>query len=343
MKYTAFEIADKLNGSVLGNGKVVVNALAKIEHAQPGSLSFLAHPKYIPFLSDTQASIVLVAKDFTLKHASKATLIQVENPYHAFTFLLQEFAKEKKKNLHGIHPSALIDPSASIATDVYIGPNVTIGANTSIAERVRIHGHCYIGSEVTIGKDSEIHPRVSVLDESEIGANCIIQSGAVIGCEGFGFAPQKEGNQVKIPQLGKVIVEDDVEIGANTTIDRATLGATVIRQGVKLDNLVQIAHNVEIGPHTVIAAQSGVAGSSKIGARCVIGGQVGIIGHLNLGDDIQIQGQTGVISNIPNGQVIQGTPAIDFKSFYKSYALFKQLPDFESRLKKLEKTNTHDR
>ena len=320
MKSTAFQIAKKFDGNVEGNGEVVVNALAKIENAPLGALSFLANPKYIPFLYSTQATAVLVAKDFKVMEPTQATLIRVENPYSAFTLLLQEFAKEKKKNLQGIHPSALIDPSATLAVDVYVGPHVTIGAKTKIATGVRIHGQCYIGSEVQIGENTELHPRVSVLDESEPGARCIIQS-----------------KQEKIPQLGKVLIEDDVEIGANTTIDRATLGATVIRQGVKLDNLIQISHNVEIGPHTVIAAQSGVAGSSKIGARCIIGGQVGIIGHLKLGDDIQIQGQTGVISNIPDGQVIQGTPAIDFKSFYKSYALFKQLPQFESRLNKLEK------
>jgi UDP-3-O-[3-hydroxymyristoyl] glucosamine N-acyltransferase len=337
MKSTAFQIAKKLNGSVEGNVEVVVNALAKIENAPPGTLSFLSNPKYTPFLYSTQATAVLIAKDFKVTKSTQATLIRVENPYSAFTLLLQEFAKEKKKNLRGIHPSALIDPTATLASDVYVGPYVTIGAKTKIATGVRIHGQCYIGSEVQIGENTELHPRVSVLDESELGARCIIQSGVVIGCEGFGFAPQQEGKQEKIPQLGKVLIEDDVEIGANTTIDRATLGATVIRQGVKLDNLVQIAHNVEIGPHTVIAAQSGVAGSSKIGARCIIGGQVGIIGHLKLGDDIQIQGQTGVISNISDGQVVQGTPAIDFKSFYKSYALFKQLPQFESRLNELEK------
>ena len=337
MNSTAREIAQKLDGSVEGDGEVLVTTLAKIEDAPKGSLSFLAHEKYTPFLSNTDASVVLIKKGFDLTTPTKATLIRVANPYTAFTSLLVEVAKKKEKSFKGIHKTALVDPSATISDDVYIGPFVSIGANTVVHHGVQLHSYCSIGSDVEIGANSTIYERVSVLDECKIGARCIIHPGTVIGCDGFGFASQKEGTQMKIPQLGNVIVKDDVEIGANTTIDRATLGATLIHEGVKLDNLVQIAHNVEIGPHTVVAAQTGIAGSTKIGARCVIGGQVGIIGHLVLGDDIQIQGQTGVISNIPNGKIIQGTPATDFKSFYRSYAIFKRLPDLESRLSKIEK------
>ena len=317
MNSTAREIAQKFDGSVEGDGDVLVTTLAKIEDAPKGSLSFLAHEKYTPFLSDTDASVVLIKKDFDLTTPTKATLIRVANPYTAFASLLVEAAKTKEKSFRGVHNTALVDPTATISDNVYIGPFVSIGANTVVHSGVQLHSYCSIGSDVEIGANSTFFERVSVLDECKIGARCIIHPGSVIGCDGFGFASQKEGTQMKIPQLGNVIVKDDVEIGANTTIDRATLGATLIHEGVKLDNLVQIAHNVEIGPYTVIAAQTGVAGSTKIGARCVIGGQVGIIGHLVLGDDIQIQGQTGVISNIPNGKIIQGTPATDFKSFYK--------------------------
>ena len=224
----------------------------------------------------------------------------------------------------------------NLADDVYIGPYVTIGPNTKIASGVHVYSNSYIGSNVSIGKDTILQARVCLMDDVEIGARCILQSGSIIGCDGFGYIKKGEKN-IKTPHIGKVVIEDEVEIGANSTVDRATLGETIIHKGVKLDNLVQIAHNVEIGPNTVIAAQSGIAGSTKIGSRCTIGGQVGIIGHLVLGDDIQIQGQSGVISDIPNGKTVQGTPAIDFKSFYKSYVLFKHFPDLENRLSKLEK------
>ena len=230
-----------------------------------------------------------------------------------------------------------MDSSAQIAEDAYLGPYVCIGSNSIVESGVQIHSHCVIGDNVKIKKGTLLNPRVSIMDDTEIGSNCILHSGVVIGSDGFGFAPQDQKAYLKIPQLGKVIIKNNVEIGANTTIDRATLGATIIGEGVKLDNLVQIAHNVEIGEHTVIAAQTGIAGSSKVGSRCVIGGQVGIIGHLTLGDGVQIQGQTGVIKNIPDGRAVQGTPAVDYKSFYKSYTLFKRLPTIETRLSRLEK------
>ncbi|MEO2099589.1 MAG: UDP-3-O-(3-hydroxymyristoyl)glucosamine N-acyltransferase [Flavobacteriaceae bacterium] len=337
MKSTALEIAKKLNGSVEGDSDVLVTALAKIEDAPKGSLSFLANTKYSSFLSSSKASVILIQKNFKIETPIQATLIRVSDPYAAFTSLLIEVSHDKKKTFQGIHKTAIIDPSVKIGKEVYIGPYACIEADAQIGSGVQIHAHTYIGSKVKIGKNTILQVRVSLMNETEVGEQCIIHSGVVIGCDGFGFVPQQDQTKVKIPQLGNVIIKDKVEIGANTTIDRATLGSTIIHEGVKLDNLVQIAHNVEIGPHTVIAAQSGVAGSSKVGARCVIGGQVGIIGHLTLGDDVQIQGQTGVISNIPDKQVVQGTPAMDFKKFYKSYALFKRFPDFESRLSKLEK------
>ena len=336
MNYTALEIAKKYNGVIEGNGNVHLTSLAKIQDAKRGCLSFLAHPKYISFLNSTKASAVLVHHDFKLEKSVQTTLIRVSDPYASFNSILTEKSGHKEKKHIGIHQSAIIDSTVNLADDVYIGPYVTIGPNTKIASGVHVYSNSYIGSNVSIGKDTILQARVCLMDDVEIGARCILQSGSIIGCDGFGYIKKGEKN-IKTPHIGKVVIEDEVEIGANSTVDRATLGETIIHKGVKLDNLVQIAHNVEIGPNTVIAAQSGIAGSTKIGSRCTIGGQVGIIGHLVLGDDIQIQGQSGVISDIPNGKTVQGTPAIDFKSFYKSYVLFKHFPDLENRLSKLEK------
>jgi UDP-3-O-[3-hydroxymyristoyl] glucosamine N-acyltransferase len=336
MKITALEIAEKHNGTVEGDENILLTSLAKIQDAKKGSLSFLGHPKYNSFFLSTKASAVLVSENFKIKNSEETTLIRVKDPYGTFNSLLIEKSNQKEKDNTGIHDTAIIDFSAEIATDVFIGPYVVIGAKTKIYSGVHIHSHCHIGSDVNIGKDTLLHPRVSLMDKTEIGERCILNSGSIVGSEGFGFVKKNREN-IKTPHLGKVIVKNDVEIGANSTIDRATLGATIIHDGVKLDNLVQIAHNVEIGSNTLIAAQSGIAGSTKIGKNCLIGGQVGIIGHLVLGDNIQIQGQSGIINNIPNGTKIQGTPGFDFKSFYKSYALFKKFPDFENRLRKLEK------
>ena len=336
MNYTALEIAKKYNGVIEGNGNIHLTSLAKIQDAKTGCLSFLANPKYISFLNSTKASAVLVHHDFKLEKSVKTTLIRVSAPYASFNSIITETSGHKKKKHIGIHQSAIIDSSANLADDVYIGPYVTIGPDTKIASGVHVYSNSYIGSNVSIGKDTILQARVCLMDDVEIGARCILQSGSIIGCDGFGYIKKGEKN-IKTPHLGKVVIKDEVEIGANSTVDRATLGETIIHKGVKLDNLVQIAHNVEIGPNTVIAAQSGIAGSTKIGSRCTIGGQVGIIGHLVLGDDLQIQGQSGVISDIPNGKTVQGTPAIDFKSFYKSYVLFKHFPDLENRLSKLEK------
>ncbi|MEK9614581.1 MAG: UDP-3-O-(3-hydroxymyristoyl)glucosamine N-acyltransferase, partial [Flavobacteriaceae bacterium] len=243
----------------------------------------------------------------------------------------------KQKNREGVDPTALIHPTAQLAKGVYVGPFVSVGAYSVIEEGVQIESHGCIGARVTLAKNTFLYPRVTIMDDSEVGEHCILHSGVVIGSDGFGFAPKESGDYLKIPQIGKVVIKNRVEIGANTTIDRATLGETLIQEGVKLDNLVQIAHNVEIGAHTVIAAQSGVAGSSKVGSHCVIGGQVGIIGHLTIGNNVQIQGQTGIINSIPNGSKIQGTPSMDYTSFYKSYALFKRLPELDSRMRDLEK------
>ncbi|MDA8947592.1 UDP-3-O-(3-hydroxymyristoyl)glucosamine N-acyltransferase [Flavobacteriaceae bacterium] len=337
MNLSALEISKKLKGTIEGNAKVMIHSLSRIEDAEEGSISFLSHNKYLPFLEKTKASAVLISDNLELSHGVSTTLIRVQDAYAAFTQLLIGWSQDKKKKLKGIHATAIVDPSAQISPKAYIGPFVCIGEQTIVEDGAQVQSHTVIGDHVKIQKNTFISSRVSILDESEIGANCIIHDGVVVGSDGFGFAPQKDQAYLKIPQLGKVIIRDNVEIGANTTIDRATLGATIIGEGVKLDNLVQIAHNVEIGSHTVIAAQTGVAGSTKIGSRCVIGGQVGIIGHLTLGDGVQIQGQTGVIKNLADGSTVQGTPAIDYKSFYKSYAIFKSLPSMESRLSLLEK------
>ena len=335
MNLSLNEIALRFKGSIEGEIDYKVNQLSKIETAQIGSLSFLAHKKYTPYLYKTKASAVLIQKDFVLESPVNTTLIRVDDPYSAFTSLLVEEAKEKQKPLHGIHEKAVINPSAKLGKDVYVGPNATIG-ECVIESGVQIHSNCVIGAGVIIGKNTILMPNVIILDECVVGANCIIHSGVVIGSDGFGFAPQESGAYVKIPQLGRVVVKDDVEIGANSTIDRATLGDTLIEKGVKLDNMIQIAHNVEIGAHTVIAAQTGIAGSTKIGSHCVIGGQVGFAGHLTIGDGVQLQGQTGVTKSIPSAGAFQGTPAMDYKAYYKSYALFKQFPKIEARLRKLE-------
>ena len=340
MNFTALEISEKFSGSIEGNGDVLISKLSKIEEAEAGALSFIAHPKYIPFLALTKASAVLVAHDLETSYQGPATLIRVTDPYIVFTQLMRSWAElNKTESPKGIHATALIDPTATVAKGVAIGPYVTIGPKTRIEEGVLIQAHCAIGSQVTIGKGSILNARVTVMDETEIGSACIIHPGVVIGSDGFGFAPQENSTYLKTPHLGKVIIKNKVEIGANTTIDRATLGATLIEEGVKLDNLVQIAHNVEIGPHTVIAAQTGIAGSSKIGSHCIIGGQVGIAGHLNIGDHVSIQGQTGVVSNLSAGSTVQGTPAYDYRSYYKSYALFKRFPAIEKRLSSIEKKN----
>ena len=337
MNSTALEIAHKFNGSVEGDSNVILTTLSKIEDASEGSLSFLSNPKYIPFLKNTNASAILIPNDLKINETLNTTLIRVKNPYNDFSKLLTEISNEKKIDISGIHPSAIIGKNVTIGKNVYVGPNVIIDDNTIIENDIHLSSNCSIGDNVIIKEKTFVFTNVSILSKTEIGKNCVIHSGAVIGSDGFGFTKNKSGKNNKIPHLGNVIICDKVEIGANTTIDRATLGSTKIGYGVKLDNLVQIAHNVEIGEHTMIAAQTGIAGSTKIGSRCKIGGQVGIGGHLILGDDIQIQGQTGVTRNIKTGSVIQGTPSLDFNSYYRSFALFKKLPDLYKRIIKLEK------
>ena len=336
MEYTASQIAEILDGSVVGNKDVRVSTLAKIEEATEGSLAFLANPKYTPFVYSTKASITLVSESFEPEKEINTTLIKVSDPYQSFTTMLSQFNGAAKEFI-GIHNHTVIDSSVTFGKNSYVGAFTVIQNGVKIGNNVKVHDHVVIESDVIIGDNTTIFSGTRVLRQSEIGANCIIHNNVVVGSDGFGFSPTNTGSYEKVPQTGSVLIEDDVEIGANTTIDRATLGKTIIRKGVKLDNLIQIAHNVEIGSHTVIAAQSGIAGSSKIGSHCVIGGQVGIAGHLKIGDRVQIQAKTGVLRNLKDDEKVMGYPALDYLSYNKSYVHFKNLPKHIETLNKLQK------
>lgn len=341
MKYTASEIAELLDGFVVGDDNAFVTSVAKIEEATEESLAFLANPKYTEFVYSTKASITLVRDNFQPDKKISTTLVKVTDPYQSFTTMLTHFNGTQKK-LHGIHTNALIDSSVDMGKDCYVGPFSVIKSGAKIGNNVNIHDHVTIESDVVIGDHTTIFSGTKILFNSTIGNNCILHNNVVIGSDGFGFSPTASGAYEKVPQTGSVLIEDDVEIGANTTIDRATLGQTIIRQGVKLDNLIQIAHNVEIGAHTVIAAQSGIAGSTKVGSHCVIGGQVGIAGHLKIGDQVQIQAQSGVLRNVKDGEKLMGYPAINYRSYNKSYVHFKNLNKHIDTLNQLQKKLTKD-
>lgn len=336
MKFTAKQIAGILNGYIEGDPDVEVNKLSKIEEGTSGSLTFLANEKYNSFLYETNASIVIINKDFVLEKEIVTTLIRVQDAYRAFSTLL-EYYNTKESSKKGIFEPVSIHESVVLDESCYVGEFTVIKKNAQFGKNVKIHPQVYIGEDVTIGAGSVILNGARILSRTEIGENCVIHPGCVIGSEGFGFAPQKDGTFKKVPQTGIVRIGNNVDIGANSTIDRATLGATIINDGVKLDNHIQIAHNVEIGSNTVIAAQTGVAGSTKIGKSCFIGGQVGITGHVKIGDGVQVQGQAGITRNIKDNEVLQGTPAIDFKSYSKSFIHFKNLPKIIKRLNQLEK------
>lgn len=336
MKFTAQQIATQLQGTIDGDPNTEVSKLSKIEEAQTGDLSFLANPKYTPFLYKTAASIVIVNRDFTTEQKPHPTLIRVENAYQSFSELLSYYNEVKNKR-EGVHPTAQIAADVRVPKNAYIGPNVIVEEGCVLGENIKLYPNVYIAHHVVIGDDCTLHTGAQVLSDSVLGRSCTLHSGVVIGSDGFGFAPQEDGSYKKVPQTGNVVLADNVDVGALTTIDKATLGSTRIGRGVKLDNQVQIAHNVEIGENTVIAAQSGVAGSAKIGKNCVIGGQVGIIGHITVGDYVQVQGQTGINSNIPSHTKLQGTPAIDYLGFNKSYVHFKNLPEIVKRINQIEK------
>jgi UDP-3-O-[3-hydroxymyristoyl] glucosamine N-acyltransferase len=337
MEFTAQTIAGFLKGEVEGNPEVKVNTIAKIEEGEEGALSFLANPKYEHYIYETKSSIVLVNKSFVPSAKIDATLIRVENSYDAFASLLRlvDQARPRKK---GIHPSAVIEPSATIGSDVYIGPFAYIGENCMVGDGCQVYPHVYVGDNTTIGNNCTLNPGVTIYHDCVLGEGCIIHAGSVIGSDGFGFAPQSESEFMKIPQLGNVILEDHVEIGANVTIDRATMGSTIIRKGVKLDNLIQIGHNVEVGENSVMAAQTGISGSTKIGKNCMFGGQVGLGGHIKIANGTKIGAQGGVISNIKEeNSAIIGSPAIEIKQFMKSSIIFRKLPEMSSKIDKLEK------
>jgi UDP-3-O-[3-hydroxymyristoyl] glucosamine N-acyltransferase len=341
MKFTANQISEVLNGEVVGDPTTEVHTISKIEEGSLGSLTFLANPKYTSHIYTTKASIVIVNNDFVNENKLDLTLVKVENAYSAFTTLL-EYYNLSKTNKVGIESPLFISDSASYGKNVYIGAFSHIGDHVVIGDNVKIYPNNFIGDNVTIGSNTTLFPGVKIYFDCVIGANCYVNSGAVIGADGFGFSVDKNGVYKKVPQIGNVILEDCVDIGAATTIDRATLGSTVIKKGVKLDNQVQVAHNVVIGENTVIAAQTGIAGSTKIGANCQIGGQVGIAGHISIGDNVRIVGQSGVTKSIKSNQTINGTPAFNNADFNKSYVHFKNLPKIIKQFNSLENILKHD-
>ena len=337
MEFTAEQIAGLLQGEVDGNPSASVNGLAKIEEGNEGSLSFLSNPKYEDFIYTTGSSICIVNKTFSPSKAlpTTLTLIRVDDAYACFAKLLEIYNSMNRKEPEIEQPS-FIHQSATIGSDPYVGAFAYIGKHVKIGNNVQIYPNVVLGDNVQIGDNTILFANVSIYADCQIGNNVTIHSGTVIGSDGFGYAPDENRVYQKIPQIGNLIIEDDVNIGAGTTIDRATMGSTIIRKGVKLDNQIQVGHNVEIGENTVIAAQTGIAGSTKIGKNCMIGGQVGFAGHITVGDNVHIQGKTGVTKSVKDGEILQGNPAMSYKEYYKSYVHFKNLPTIVDDLEKLK-------
>src|SRR5210317_69619 len=333
MNFTAGQIADQINGTIVGDRDIDILNISKIEEGSKGSLTFLANPKYTEFIYTTKASVAIVSSDFEPTEKIDLTLIKVKDPYSSFTTILELFNKDLS-NRKGISQLTVIDKSSKISDSSFIGSFSSVGENSIIGENCVIENQVFIGNNVEVGNGCKFYPGVKILDDTIIGQNCIIHSSTTIGSDGFGFAPNDDGSFKKIPQTGNVVIGDNVEIGSNSTIDRATLGSTIISDGVKLDNQIQIAHNVEIGENTAIAAQSGIAGSTKIGKNCMIGGQVGIIGHIKIGDNVKIQAQAGVTSDIESNSRVTGTPAISYMNYNKSYVHFKNLPEIVKKIDK---------
>ena len=335
MEFSAKQIAEFIQGTIVGDENATVHTFAKIEEGIPGAISFLSNPKYTHYIYDTQSSIVLVNKDFEPEKEIKATLIKVDNAYESLAKLLNLYEMSKPKKT-GVDPLAYIAPTAKIGENVYIAPFACVGDNAEIGDNTSLHPHATVGSGAKVGSNCILYPHATVYHDCRVGNNCILHAGSVVGADGFGFAPSPEGYE-KIPQIGIAILEDNVEIGANTCIDRATMGATIIRKGVKLDNLIQIAHNVEVGSNTVMASQVGVAGSTKIGEWCMLGGQVGVAGHITIGNKVNMGAQSGVHGSIKDGEALIGTPPIGLKNYFKSSAVFKKLPDMYLELNSLKK------
>ncbi len=336
MEFSASQIAAVIGGSVEGNPEVRISRLSKIEEGEPGTLSFLANPKYTPYIYTTKASIVIINKDFTPDQPVNSTLIRVDDAYTAFARLL-ELYNQIKNEKKGVSSLAFIAKTAIIGKDVYIGEFAYVGDNVVVGDNTKVFPQVFLGDNVKIGSNTTIFAGAVIYSDNIIGNECTIHGGVVIGADGFGFAPQQDKNYKKVAQIGNVVIEDNVEIGSNTTIDRATLGSTIIRRGVKLDNLIQIAHNVEIGENTVIAAQTGISGSTKIGKNCMIAGQVGFVGHLTIGDDVKIGAQSGVSGNLKDGSIVMGSPAIDISTHRRALVHFKNLPEIVKRLDELER------
>ena len=337
MKFKVGGIAALIGATVEGDPETIVTSLGKIEEGKSGDLTFFANPKYEPWLYTTAASAVIIPKDFQPKHTISATLLRSADPYSAFTALLKQ-ASAMLQNKQGIEQPSFIHPTAQVGEGVYIGAFAYIGAGAKVGKGAKIYPNAYIGDQCVVGDGSVMHPNSALYFGCQVGANCIVHAGAIIGSDGFGFAPQPDGSFDKIPQTGIVRLEDNVEVGANTTIDRATLGETVIRKGVKLDNLIQIAHNVEIGENTVIAAQTGISGSTKLGKNCMVGGQVGIVGHLRLADRTSVGAQSGLSKSVTEpGKAFRGSPAQDYKQQLRSEVLFRNLEEMAKRISELEK------
>ena len=336
MVFSSSQIALLINGKIEGDPDINVNSFGKIEEAQAGQLTFLANPKYEEFLYKTKASVIIINEAYVVKETIKATLIRVPDAYSAFAILLSKYQEIMTRQLNGLQQPVYIARTAVYGENVFIGAFAYLGENVKLGNNTKIFPNSYVGDNVQIGNNCIIHPGVKIYADCKLGNNVIIHAGTVIGSDGFGFAPQPDGSFKKVPQIGNVVIEDDVEIGANSTIDRATIGSTIIKSGAKLDNLIQIAHNVEIGNSTVIAAQAGISGSTKIGNGVMIGGQAGIVGHIQLGDGAKVNAQSGVSKSIEPGKAVTGSPAYDYTSALRSQAISRKLPELEKRVKELE-------
>lgn len=335
MEFTAKQIADFVQGRVDGDPNVAVSSFAKIEEGRPGAISFLANPKYMHYIYETKSTIVLINEDAKLEKPVSTTLIRVKNAYESMARLLQLYESMKPQKT-GIDPLAFISPTATIGKDVYIGAFACIGDGCTIGDGCQIHPHAVIGNQVTLGQKCQLFPNVTIYQGCKLGNNVTIHAGSVIGADGFGFAPAQDGYE-KIPQIGIVVIEDDVEIGANTCIDRSTMGETIIHRGVKLDNLIQIAHNCEIDENTVMSAQVGLAGSTKIGKWCMVGGQAGFAGHIKIGDKTFVGAQSGIMNNLEGNLSVMGTPAMNPKTFFKAKAIYSKLPDMYKQMAAMQK------